>query len=294
MTDYLQHRNDYNDPRLASVFDELSFWSARFGQLLFKHIEIRTGLNILDLGCGTGFPTFELAHVFGRSCHVTGIDIWKPALQRAASKLDFYRTPNALIVEADGAAQPFVGAEFDLIVSNLGLNNFAEPGRAINECFRVARAGAKIVLTTNLKGHYREFYKIFRETLIDVGKTSHLERLDANEDHRGTRDSVCGLLEGGGFQILKVVEDGFQMRFADGSSLLNHSLTRLGFMDGWRSVIDPDEEREVFAKVEEKLNEEAARKGELVMSVPMLYVEGVKSLPGNRAESLLSGSGLPD
>src|ERR1700730_6132421 len=139
MTDYLQQRYDFNTPEMASVFDESSFWSSRFGAMLFEHLHLRRNIDILDLGCGTGFPTFELAHVHGDSCRITGIDVWKEALDRARSKLEVYNLPNVTLVEADGASMPFPDGEFNLIVSNLGINNFSDPQAVLSECFRVAK-----------------------------------------------------------------------------------------------------------------------------------------------------------
>jgi len=187
MPDYLKHRNDFDDADFASVIDELSFWSSRFGHLLFDQIELRRGIKILDVGCANGFPLFELAHVFGGSCHVTGLDIWKQALGRARFKQKIYDLPNVEIIEADGAHQPFVNSSFELIVSNLGINNWSDPRGVLAECYRVAKPLATIALTTNVVGHYGEFYDVFRETLREMNKQERLEKLDAQEQHRGTR-----------------------------------------------------------------------------------------------------------
>lgn len=281
MTDYLKRTSNYLDPTIASdfasVFDELSFWSSRFGRLLFDNIEIRGHLKILDLGFGTGFPLFELANAFGRTCQVTGLDPWTQAVERARVKQTIYELPNVTILEGDGAKQPFEDETFDLIVSNLGINNFDRPAKVLAECRRVARPGASLVMTTNIKGHYREFYEVYRTVLRELGKEGHMERLKENEDHRGTKESVCALLEAAGFPAARVIEDEFQMRFLDGGAMLRHSLVRFGFLDGWRSVVTPEEEEEVFALLEKRLNEASALQGELRMTVPMLYIEGKKA-----------------
>jgi arsenite methyltransferase len=276
MTDYLKYKNDFGNPDLASVVDELSFWSSKFGQLLFNRIEIRRAINILDVGCANGFPLFELAHVFGRSCQLTGLDIWREAIKRARHKLRIYELPNVSLVEADGAHQPFGDETFELIVSNLGLNNWSHPEGVLAECFRVAKPDASIVLTTNVEGHYLEFYNLFREVLRETNRPEYLERLRAQEAHRGTRESLCELLRQAGWSLVKVIEESFQLRFLDGSCLLNHSLTRIGFLDGWRSVVDAGDEQRIFESVERRLNEAASVKGELRMTVPMLYLEAVK------------------
>jgi hypothetical protein len=72
---------------------------------------------------------------------------------------------------------------------------------------------------------------------------------------------------------VRTLEEQFVQRCADGSALLNHWLTREGFIEGWRSVVEPAAEDEVLALIEQRLNALAASEGELRMSVPMVHVE---------------------
>src|SRR5205823_2703532 len=128
-----------NDPRIVSIWDELSFWSSRFGILLLENLEFVRGIRALDLGCGNGFPLFELAHAHGNSCHFTGVDIWDHAVDRAGLKKKIYGLNNVTLVRADGARLPFLDSHFDLITSNLGINNFDDPRAVLSECARIAR-----------------------------------------------------------------------------------------------------------------------------------------------------------
>lgn len=276
MTAYLRRELDFTSPELVATYDEVFLWSARFGELLFKHLELRRNLRVLDLGCGTGFPLFELAHMLGRSCEIVGVDVWKEALERARLKLKVYDLPNVRVVEADGAALPFPDASFDLVVSNLGINNFADPQATLAECFRVTKAEGKIALTTNLQGHMQEFYTVFREVLTELHKTEYLGRLQVQEAHRGTKESTRQLLQEAGFTLTKTAEESLQMRYLDGSAFFNHWLTKLGFVDGWRGVLEPEDEEVVFERLEKRLNDQAAIDGELRMTIPMLYLEGQK------------------
>ncbi len=272
MTDYLDRKVDFDDSNTASIWDELSYWSSHFGALLFKHLDPAGGITILDLACGAGFPLFELAHTHGDSCRLLGVDPWSAALHRAAVKLRTYGLKNVHLIRADGARLPLPDGCCDLIVSNLGLNNFENPRAVLAACYRVARPQARIVLTTNIKGHMREFYDVYQELL--AGNAAYLDKLVAHEDHRGTVDSVCALVGDAGFQISKVVVDRFYLRFVDGSAMLRHNLVVVGFLDAWRSVVDPGEERAIFAALEERLNQLALQEGELKLTIPMLYVEG--------------------
>ncbi|HEX8683874.1 MAG TPA: class I SAM-dependent methyltransferase [Ardenticatenaceae bacterium] len=273
MTDYLDLKTNFDDPRVASALDELSFWSSRFGALLLEHLELERGSNVLDIACGAGFPLFELAHAHGPSCRFVGVDLWQPALERAALKLGVYDLPNVSLARADAAHLPLPNTHFDLIVSNLGINNFEQPRAVLAECARVSKSGGRLVLTTNVKGHMQEFYDLFREVLTERWGGKYLDRLAFNEEHRGSRESVTVIVEEAGFAISRIVEDHFHLRFLDGSALFRHFLVRVGFLPGWREVVEPEDEQEVFATLEARLNEVAQREGGLKLTVPMLYVE---------------------
>jgi ubiquinone/menaquinone biosynthesis C-methylase UbiE len=276
MINYLDRSFDLDDPQLVSTYDEVSLWSAHFGMLMLRYIELRRDIDGLDVGCGTGFPLFELAQLHGLSCRFTGVDVWRQALDRAAQKLQVYGLPNVRLLYADAANMPLPDASFDLIVSNIGLNNFERPEAALAECARVARPGARLVLTTNVQGHMTELYDLFRATLAQLGHTQALERLAAHEAHRSTQERISALLEGAGFHVTRVITDAFQMRFLDGNTLLRHWFIGLGFLPAWRAVIGAEHEYVVFPALEQRLNELAAQRGELSLTVPMLYVEGRK------------------
>jgi hypothetical protein len=67
------------------------------------------------------------------------------------------------------------------------------------------------------------------------------------------------------------------MRFLDGSALFRHAFMQLGFLDGWRSVVTPSDERRVFAALERNLNEHATAHGELRLIIPMAYIMAQRS-----------------
>lgn len=248
----------------GGAYDETSFWSARFGALLFKHLELHPHVKGLDVACGTGFPLFELAHVHGPSSHWTGVDVWPGGLERARRKHNVFQTPNVELIEADAVSMPFPNETFDLIVSNLGINNFADPPAAMRECFRVAKPHARVVVTTNLTGHMAAFYDVFRASV-----PAHLrDAVNAQEEHRGTRATIESLLEDGGFRVTRVFEDEFFLTFASGTALLRHPLVGF-FKDGWLGVT---KDEAVWATIERKLNDASP----LRMRVPMLYAEGVR------------------
>jgi ubiquinone/menaquinone biosynthesis C-methylase UbiE len=274
---YLDTRIDLDDPRTASVLDEVSLWSARFGALLLDHLSFAECRTVVDLGCGTGFLTLELADRFGSGTRVLGVDVWRQVLDRLRFRLEVCPRPNAYAVQGDGAALPLASGSVDLVVSNVGVNNFADPGQALAECRRVLRPGGSIALTTNPFGHMRELYAAFARVLDRVGDAAARERLERQEQHRFSKAALSSMLAGAGFGRHHTVEEELVLRYRDGAAFLGHWLTRFGFLDGWRAVAGPGREAEVLGELERELDRAAGEAGELRMTVPMLYVEAVAS-----------------
>lgn len=273
---YLDRHFPLDNPQTVSIFDELSLWSSCFGRHLLDNVPLRKGMTILDVGCGTGFPLIELAQRFGPASRLVGIDPWEAALERAKWKKETYGLSNVELICADASKIPFPDKEFDLVVSNLGINNFEKPAAVLKECYRVLKRNGKICLTTNLEGHFMEFYSAFETTLRELGKEELLPKLKAQEQHRGTDETVRDLLEEARFSVLKIVKDRFYWRYADGSALFRHFLTEVGFLPGWRKILEGEDEAAIFSHLEKKLNEMAEWDGELKMTVPVLYIEAVR------------------
>jgi len=183
-------------------------------------------------------------------------------------------TPNVTLHEGSATAMPFADGTFDLIVSNLGVNNFDDRAGSIRECRRVAKAGATVALTTNLQGHMAEFHAIFEEVLNGAADSEARSRLRVHVGHRATVAGVRALLTHGGFAVTRVVERTARMRFATGAALLNHHFIKLGFLGAWQNVVS-GRESEIFPLLQRRLNEAAAERGELSLTIPMAYVEAV-------------------
>jgi ubiquinone/menaquinone biosynthesis C-methylase UbiE len=267
---------DSKTPEFGDLYDELPLWSAPFGLLLLEHVSMRPGMTILDVGAGTGFMTIELAQRCGSDAMVIAVDPWAAAMTRLNRKLAHWGIQNVRTVVQDVATIDLPDSSVDLIVSNLGINNFDNPEAALRSCFRVAKPGANLFLTTNLVGHMGEFYEAYRSVLADLGFTGQLAALDAHISHRATVDSVRTLLEREGFKFVEAVTRSFRERFVDGSSLLRHYFIRLGFVPDWKSVAPEEAVEATFAALERRLNVMAAERGELSLTIPAACIQACK------------------
>lgn len=273
MSNYLDFEPDFDDPQEVAGYDELPLWSALFGQLLFKYLPLRQHQAVLDIGYGTGFPLLDLALRLGPTCKVYGIDPWEAARQRALLKAARWQVSNAWPLPGDAAALPFRAGSFDLVVSNLGINNFSDPPAALKECWRVTAPNARLALTTNLVGTMQEFYAVYESTLLEMGMETAGQALRTHIAHRVTLESLADLFQRAGFRLAIVHEETAVLRYADGSALLNHFFIKRGFLPAWKAIPPAADLAAVFARLEAALNRLAGERGDLALTIPMAYVE---------------------
>jgi arsenite methyltransferase len=271
---YLEKIFDWKTEEIANVYDELPLWSSPFGMLLLNNIPMAEYKKILDVGFGTGFPLIDLAQRIGNDCKAYGIDPWTSAVKRAKYKIEVLGLENIELLEGDASKISFEDNYFDLITSNLGINNFENPRQVLSECCRVLKPNGKFCTTSNLTGTFQEFYEIFLLTLNELGLLDYAEKLEQHLAHRGTVESMSTLLKNSGFQIHRTIQDTFASRYLNGTAFLNHSTILIGFINSWRDLFYSNKIKEqVFHRFENNLNNYSITKGELKLTIPMIYFE---------------------
>jgi len=273
--EYLAYKFE-DSPEFINTFDELPLWSAPFGLMLLDNIELKPNLTVLDIGSGAGFPLLELAQRLGPTSTCYGLDPWTNANNRVREKIKNYGLKNVNVIDGNSGQIPLEDAFIDLIVSNLGINNFEQPWLVIKECHRVLKPGGKLALTTNLNGHWKEFYKVFEEILREAGHTDLINKLKMHQEHRGSIQSVSELFSNNGFHPARTYEDHFTMKFLNGTAFLNHHFIKLGWLISWKELIPENLQLFVFSRLEENLNALSAEQGLLNFTVPMAFIEGKK------------------
>jgi demethylmenaquinone methyltransferase/2-methoxy-6-polyprenyl-1,4-benzoquinol methylase len=103
------------------------------------------GARALDLCCGTGDIAFALAR---RGADVTGLDFSEKMLEVAAARQCHLKAQISNLKFQQGDAQqiPFPDNSFDIVTVGYGLRNLAGWERGLDEMFRVARPGARLVV----------------------------------------------------------------------------------------------------------------------------------------------------
>lgn len=264
---------NWQSKEVANIYDEVNLWAAPFGRLLLENIPVRHDYSVLDIGFGTGFPLIELSQRFGENAKIYGIDIWHEGIKRTKEKIRVLELSNIEIFEQNAEVIPLPDNKLDLICSNLGINNFENRETVLKECYRVLKTGGSICISTNPIGTFEEFFDLFHEVLIENNLEECLVEFRKIIGHRGTEETIVSEFEQFGFKYSKKAAEKTFIKFADAKAVFDHSLIRIGFLESWKNVIPPNKQIDFFDLLIKKIDEEIFKKGEFVISIPVLYLE---------------------
>jgi SAM-dependent methyltransferase len=108
--------------------------------LAFLVPHLRTGMEVLDCGCGPGSITVGLAEIVAPG-QVIGIDIEPRQLETARALALERGIGNLRFERASVYELPFADASFDVAVAHFVIEHVSDPLRALREIRRVLRPG---------------------------------------------------------------------------------------------------------------------------------------------------------
>lgn len=141
--------------KVADWYDEYlggddSYQSAVILPNLMRILDPKAGESVVDLACGQGFFSVEIAL---RRASVTGVDISPELIAKAEeriSKLKKEKNIKAKFIVSSADSIPMIpSASADKIVCVLAAQNIKELDVMFGECARVLKKGGKLVLVLN-------------------------------------------------------------------------------------------------------------------------------------------------
>ncbi len=155
-----------------------------------EKIRPRPGERVLETAVGTAANILQLSD----HAHYAGLDMAFNMLRRAAARLR-QQDRQALLVQGDAHALPFVDAAFDVVFQMGAMQFISDPARALREMARVAKPGAAVwvidetdALPRTLKRALRaapparpEWQAAFRRVLPPTSEQVRLEIISQGE-----------------------------------------------------------------------------------------------------------------
>jgi ubiquinone/menaquinone biosynthesis C-methylase UbiE len=252
-------KRSHRQEKLARIYDDeiLPVWSKRFGRMLLRGLDLSEKRQILDVGCGTGYPAVEIVRRLSGGSRLIAIDASSAMLDVARKKMEemnargvFFRTESAV------PRLSFADDVYDLVVCNLGLTEMESPARTLADFARVTKPGGQVRCTLPLEGSFQEFYDIYREVLTKHDRHDTLARL--NDHLTATYPTVAQCeqwLASAGLDEGRVEVERFTMLFRSSREFFFAPVIEYGPLNRWKEIAGNGQEmQDVFWYIKEAID----------------------------------------
>jgi SAM-dependent methyltransferase len=144
---WTEANEQYTGPNARAAWskEELSYGVFGVPESGVKVLGDVSGLDVLDLGCGTAYVS---AWLMRQGARPVGVDP-TPAQLATAREMQKEFGLEFPLVEAVGESVPLPDASFDLVISEYGASIWADPERWIPEAARLLRPRGRLVFLRN-------------------------------------------------------------------------------------------------------------------------------------------------
>ena len=161
----------YDDSRLVRSYQY------RVQALVVDSLDIKKGMNVLDLGCGTGWATLEIASRLEGTGKVVGLDLSGGMIEQARQKLPRFRYENVEFVQESASSLNY-DACFDYVVSTNAFHHFADKEGVFARVWKSLKAGGSFVI----QDFCRDFFLMrFVDLMGRIGEKAHIGTTRSSE-----------------------------------------------------------------------------------------------------------------
>lgn len=245
----------------AAHYDDKIGFVSKLGRSLLPLLDPQPGERILDLGCGTGDLTAEIAR---SGAGVTGIDASPSMIAEARAK---HAAPGIGFEAAD--ARSYRAREpFHAVFSNAALHWIRPPEQAAETMWHALRPGGRVAVEFGGKGNVEAVVAAILETLRELGEPAE------SPWYFPSVGEYASLLEAQGFEVRSAELYDRPTKLADGEQGLWHWLEAFAFpfFGGWT----PEAKRGAFEAIAVKTKPSLFRGGEWTADYRRLRVLAFK------------------
>jgi trans-aconitate methyltransferase len=242
----------------ASAYDNKHSFVWKYGREVLELLAPREGERILDLGCGTGHLTSQIA---AAGATVIGLDKSSTMIERAR---ELY--PDLRFETADATSFHF-DDPFDAVFSNAAIHWMKDQGGVADSVFKALKAGGRFVAEFGGKGNIQKLRSALREVLDAGGYGWDRE---ATRRYYASIGEYATLLEAHGFRVTYAAHFDRPTKLDGNESGLQKWLEV--FADNELAGVPADKRERVIKLVEQRLRPELFRDGSWYLDYKRLRV----------------------
>jgi demethylmenaquinone methyltransferase/2-methoxy-6-polyprenyl-1,4-benzoquinol methylase len=169
--------------------------------------------KILDVACGTGDSTIELAKRAGLGSTVIGVDIsagMMDPLMRKAAKAGVHDRIHLKV--ADGCDLPYADGSFHAVTCSFGIRNFEDKAKGLREFLRVLKPGGKMVILELSVPDGRRLRRLYNVYFMHImpwigglvsGNKEAYRYLPASVQAFPAPEKFCAMIKDAGFRSVR-------------------------------------------------------------------------------------------
>jgi len=140
----IKYWNEQAGPKWVALQALLDTQIEPLGRRAMDSAGVLADTRVLDVGCGCGQTSLELARRVGSSGEVTGIDISTVMLERARQTAQELGVRNAVFLNADAQTYAFPPARSDVVFSRFGVMFFVDADAAFANLHHALRPEGRV------------------------------------------------------------------------------------------------------------------------------------------------------
>jgi ubiquinone/menaquinone biosynthesis C-methylase UbiE len=144
---------DWNE--MAKTFDAWLPYIRPVADRLIDTLDLKPGLKVLDVACGTGEPGLSIARRWKGRVEVLGIDAAEGMIGVCSRKVTEERLDGINYRAMKAEEITFPDGSYDRVISRFGVMLFDDPLKGLREMFRVLRPGGRMAFSV-----WSEFDKV--------------------------------------------------------------------------------------------------------------------------------------
>ena len=200
----------------ADKYDSVRAPQVDAGRDLIRLAGVKKKDSILDIGCGTGKLTLELARLAPEGS-ITGVDPSEEMLKKARDV--FVNPPKVRLIKGSAQEMDFEG-EFDLVFSNSALHWVKEQRLATKRAYTALKPEGRIAFQMPAKGFCHEFFEYSGSAI----KQLRFERFFKGFELPWcfvSKEAYAGLLKDTGFLNVKLFYHDYRLVFGSVKEVLD-------------------------------------------------------------------------
>lgn len=263
---------------LAYRYDLLisSIWRERFDALIDQQIELPKEGRILDVNCGTGAFTIDIAERLSGKADVIGIDTDTERLELARAKALIKKQEDVTFEQGDPDDLRFSDSDFDAVIGDVSLLPTEQIEKILAEMIRVAEYDAPVILKMITHGSFHEFFSIYWEALLNAGLADELlSKLEGLINEHLTVTNAEALAKRLKLRQVVNIVSREDFVFESAEEFLESPLIRDVFLAGWLAIVPEEKRLQVLREIVSIIDRERAE-ADFEISIKATLIKGVK------------------